>query len=517
MQPWKTDPKYVLTSIEPKSSVPQACQIRLLTFNINGRPAGMTSGLSSDASSDCDEEYHLYNSQERRMRGFFEWMDSLPVDLKPNIICLQEMMWCNMIVYASEQFAKRGFVTHKKVDLLQDQGDYDSMIPTAGSGLGIYVLQKAFQLIESESETFETKVGVDKLAKKGFKWMVIESKMLRRKLIVLNTHPQAYQKLDARPSTGVIGSDTFLSKIISWIRGHALDQIDQLGGYPLAIARVHTKQLEQIRNTLLKLITKYQPTNVFLGGDMNINLYATVPDSMEEKQEETARKGVSQEAQFMFQFLKLQQPKIVCETREPWAPPSAGQFTWNGHENSWAKQLTGAKGSLSWLDYVLIGGKYKYGENRCLPVLSRREFPEIAPIWIPFCTAKRNYFIRKSVSDDAPKDVKQHVRGYRTLNDAAKARVTLGQQQLQRLRTEFDVLPEPKNWVSFVQKANVSESSQIWKGLRYYGLLETDFDVTQLRIKYACDLRKVKIGTPHPFRVTRDLSDHYAVLGSFCL
>src|SRR4029077_4310084 len=62
--------------------------LRILTINMHGRPVDLAKPggalgmrLPGDAAAtmiECDDEYHLANAQERRMRGLFECLDALP-------------------------------------------------------------------------------------------------------------------------------------------------------------------------------------------------------------------------------------------------------------------------------------------------------------------------------------------------------------------------------------------------------------------------------------------------------
>jgi hypothetical protein len=56
-----------------------------------------------------------------------------------------------------------------------------------------------------------------------------------------------------------------------------------------------------------------------------------------------------------------------------------------------------------------------------------------------------------------------------------------------------------------VRSAPDETSSQVWKGLEFYGLAATDLHA-------AAETRGLRVGDPHPFRMLTDVSDHHAVL-----
>lgn len=486
---------------------------RILTFNINGRPVELADSLSKESA--CDPEYHLFNSQQKRMRSFFEWLDEFPLLI--DIICLQEVMWKPMIVIAREEMKKRGYTTHKDIDLMSDLGSSSSLgflissfsLPEAGSGLAIYV-RSGLQILRSGKETFEKRIGVDHLAQKGLKWAIVLNEK-KETIGVLTTHPQAYQDIPERPKTGLIGTESIMG---SMARNFGIKEMQLLGGYPWAITYVHSLQFKQIRNTIEELISENPDLKgMFVAGDMNVNRYPTKPDSEEEKDLLNAfqENKISKEFVWMLKDLNCTHPPIKAN---PFAP-FGGKFTWDGLNNTMAHPLNNSRGALSWIDYILyfngLKTKPKYMDNQCVPILSKVSFPELAPLWSFDCVLTRDKLIKKQSGVLDPL-LKKRLNAYQVINQKSRDSYQKGQDQLLYLQKSFasQKLSEDK-WGPFLQKAPFSISSQIWKGLEFYGYQKEDKDVQRLQA------HKFKVGSPHPFRMQTEVSDHYAVLSTIVL
>jgi len=450
------------------------------------------------------------------MRCFFEWLDSF--SQKIDVICLQEVMWKPMIVIAREEMKKRGYTTHKDIDLMSDLGSASGLLPKifsslslpeAGSGLAIYVKQ-GFRILSSGRETFEKRIGVDHLAQKGLKWAVIRTDK-NEKIAVVTTHPQAYQDIPARPNTGLIGTESMMGSIA---RNFGIKEMELLGGYPWAITYVHSLQFQQIRKRIDWLVQANKDLKgLFVAGDMNVNRHPTRPDSEEEKEFVTAFQmdKISKEFVWMLKDLNCTQPTIKANPQAPFD----GTFTWDGVNNTMAQPLNNGKGALSWIDYILcfngLTAKPKYMDNQCVPIVSKASFPELAPLWSSDCVLTRDALIRNRREVEDPL-LQKRLDAYQVINQKSRDSYQTGIKQLSYLKKSFASQKlDPVKWYLFLQKAPFHLSSHIWKGLEVYGLKREDKDVQRLKAD------QLKVGSPHSFRMQTEVSDHYAVLSTIVI
>ena len=180
-----------------------------------------------------------------------------------------------------------------------------------------------------------------------------------------------------------------------------------------------------------------------------------------------------------------------------------------------AHPLNHSRGALSWIDYILyfngLKTKPKYMDNQCVPILSKVSFPELAPLWSFDCVLTRDTLIKKQSGVLDPL-LQKRLNAYQVINQKSRDSYKKGQDQLSYLQQSFSSQKmNEEKWVSFLQKAPFSISSQIWKGLEFYGYQKEDKDVQRLQA------HKFKIGSPHPFRMQTEVSDHYAVLSTIVL
>jgi hypothetical protein len=518
--------------------------LRILTINMHGRPVDLAQANGAlgmrlpgdDATSmiQCDDEYHLANAQERRIRGLFEWLDALPPEAQPHVLCLQEVVWRPMVLIAERELNRRGFLTWPAVSLMADDGCRTCMPPRGGSGLGVYVQRSAgLKVLDGGRMVFEQRIGTDWLIEKGLKWVAIEVPKGALSagggvMMVATMHPQAYNELQADSPPGE-------SRLTSFIRGLALADVWWRGGYPGAVTATHASQYQQaaayLKDTALKRTLAAAGTRqllgVFLGGDLNVNRFAVAPNSLAEASaEQTASSGPSREYRAALQTLGCRQPTILRESSESLAPANDGLFTWDGGKTGStvaAPLLCTQPPAFGWIDAILTCSpagcrQPSYMDNRAVKLRLDRPCPELAPFWLAPCSRWRS----RALADGS---AGLRAPNYRAANSQCSQRLTQGRTQFFRLAQQFlrkargvalatarDCLglltgrwPDlARSWSEFVQGAPEAQSSNLWKGLDFYGLRITDL--------YASPAARIPVGAPHAFRMLSDVSDHHGVL-----
>lgn len=509
--------------------------LRILTVNMHGRPVDvgqswLFGNLKIDSEEaaikqqkggmhlDCDDEWTLFNSQDRRMRGFFEWLDSLPPHVAPHILCFQEIMWGPMIDIAESALKKRGFTTLASIGLDIDRGCRTCVPPRMGSGLGIYVKASAqLDVVDGDKLIFDHKLGADWLVEKGFKWALVRCRnkqLLGRHtvatkgegyFVVITCHPQAYNQLYTEVAPGESWFVGFMRKLTR------LD-FDLRGGFPFAVAKAHKHQYQQIashvRDEIVPRSLKRTSflLGAFLAADLNVNRYAVTPESGEEScVSHATTPELSREFAAVLKTGSCATPKLLVEPIAYLQPPNGGRFTWDAAQNSIARPLipSGSR-SLAWIDSVMsctFGsvdaiGLPLYVDNRALAMRLPRPVPEISPFWTSRCYSWRKQFADARTS-------------YNLVNTEINKRLALGQRQRHHLLGIFRLSPVAdqtmERWKQLVLKAPERLSSQLWKGVEHYGFLPNDLYVLR-------ETKHLKIGQPHPFRMLADVSDHHAVL-----
>jgi hypothetical protein len=519
--------------------------LRILTVNMHGRPVDvaqswMFGNLKIDSEEaaikqqnggmhlDCDDEWTLFNSQDRRMRAFFEWLDGLPPHVAPHILCFQEIMWGPMIDIAEVALKKRGWITLASISLDVDRGCRTCVPPRMGSGLGIYVrTSAALDVVEGDKLIFDHKLGADWLVEKGFKWALVRCRnkqLLGRHavatkgegyFVVITCHPQAYNQLYTEVAPGESWFVGFMRKLTRF-------DFDWRGGFPFAIANAHKKQYQQIADYVRDEILprSLKRTNyllgTFLAADLNVNRYAVTPESSEEScPNHAATPHLSREFAAVLKTGSCKAPKLLLEPVRELQPPNGGRFTWDASQNTIARPLipSGSR-SLAWIDSVMscnFGvapetlGTPVYVDNRALAMRLPKPIPEISPFWTSRCYSWRKQFANARTS-------------YNMVNTEINKRLTLGFAQLRHLRSIFQLNPTPQataaervqRWKELVLGAPERLSSQLWKGAAHYGFMPNDLYVMR-------ETKHLKIGLPHPFRMLSDVSDHHAVLARIIL
>jgi hypothetical protein len=528
--------------------------LRILTINMHGRPVDLAQGplkrlsQTNAATSNllCDDEYHLANAQERRMRGLFEWLDALPAHARPHVLCLQEVIWLPIVIIAERELARRGFVTLPHLSLAVDKGCGTCFPPRAGSGLGVYVQAAAgLEIVDGGQFVFNGRIGTDWLIDKGLKWAAVHCtnpKLCGAKkgtttgvMLVATLHPQAYNELGAESPPGEGWATSALRKV-------ATVDFRLRGGFPNAIAIAHRKQYAQaakyLRETALPRVQRCAQERgasilgVFVGGDFNVNRYAATPGSpVESDPRKSLAAGLSREFRAALQTLGCRQPTIVREQHAHMAAPFGGRFTWDGISNSLAAQVVSTMApAVGWIDSVLkcdLDNKSNktdsspplYMDNRVVRMRLSQPCPELAPFWLSPCRRWRERALAQGSAGT-------RASPYAAANFDINERLRLGWNQLLRLAASFLITTSNagevndqkvlelvcgarEDWAEFVIKAPYTASSQMWKGLDHYGLRSTDL--------YAASAAPIPIGAPHPFRMIHDVSDHYGVLARFQL
>lgn len=492
--------------------------LRILNMNMHGRPVNLINDLNKGV--ECDPEYHVANGQERRMRGFFEWLDRLAADSKPHVLCFQEIMWKRIIVIAERELKLRGYECLPSISLSKDLGCDNCLIPKTGSGLGIYIdVKSGLKMVNGGGFRFNNVLGTDILTNKGMKWALIFSSALNVYFIVVTMHPQAYQELrpDAAPNESL--KTWFLRKVVSV-------KLQWMGGYPLAVTTVHEEQYTQVGNFLkrklvpiCKKLLGNKLVGLFVSADLNINMYATEPDSMEESDPLSYQRGISREFALALKTLGMDQPAIIKDRLN--VTPKGGLYTWNTADNLLARPLGILKRpQFGWIDSVLYANEKIYGipaplymDNRALAVRTSAPFPELSEFWTTRCSRVRRNWLTDPFVDD------ERVEEYKLANNAKHQRLELGRKQFEATVEEYKRLYPAESydtglfatdeWRDLILNSPFEKTSQLWKGLDFYRILKTDFGAEKLE--------SIPIGQPQGFNLIQDVSDHMAVLARILL
>ena len=523
--------------------------LRIMTLNMQGLPLDLINGVGNSLIQ-CDPESHCANSQEHRFRALFQWIEKCPEYNIPHIFCLQEVLWAPLIEYTDKSFQKYGYHTHANISLLTDQGCNVCVPPRCGSGLGIYVSEKHhLKIVDGDRMVFSDRLGTDKLSEKGVKWALVEcsnpkfisqnhKKIQKIFFVVLTLHTQPYDHLAADSSPHENWLTWFVRKIVQW-------EIQYYGGFPFSTVEMHIKQFREIRdyihNTIMVRCRDYlnkekiplqRLVGFFSGGDFNVNRYAVKPGSKEEKDREKAfTEYESREFVAMCQSLNSQLPRVLIEPTVELRSKEEGKYTWDTVNNTLGRDDKAAE--YAWLDSILYMKKYgfktpKYMDNRVIAI-RLAPFPEISPFYLSKCVRSRSYDLVKHGKDMNSKRAKSYI----IANQAILQRLKIGQQQhykiLQsfqlkknRIILDFNMQLEEKNdenllqqiiekeWINHVRSTPYKDSSQIWKGIEFYGF--------QISDKHAKEVNQnFKIGEPHSFKMLHDMSDHYAVMSRIIL
>jgi hypothetical protein len=491
--------------------------LRVLSLNLALRPVDIASGSSPSSPSPspsskqatvnaecgCFPDYHVYNAHEIRVRGFVHWLSRLDVALQPQILCFQELLWLPMTEYLSASLEKLNYTTGINIDPLspENQGtainiDKSTKFKRAGAGLAIYY-REPLELRSCGKATFDDRLGADYLCEKGYMWAIFRSPKHKVDFTIMTLHPQAYVALSQT-------SPPCESKLVKGLRHIATEQITKLGGYPKAIEMVHQKQFAQIAKTLE--ILKETTSNIMITGDFNVNSFAARAGSKQETNLETATVGFNQGEEF------LMTEKILNATAVPLAQPASNLLSWNPGTNLFARsQDSRAPSVYQKIDHTFVykGSQFCYIDQQIVP-LRLRPFPELDLYWTSVCKAVRGVHAR-----DDP------------VNKVMVERLVLGTVQKQRAldNATQEQKTNPEQWRDYIQGLSFEDSSQLWKGLEFYGFQtkqdltkgeQMDFGVRQFSAAPYL-LQSYKYGDPHPFSMHNAVSDHEALITRFQL
>jgi hypothetical protein len=150
--------------------------------------------------------------------------------------------------------------------------------------------------------------------------------------------------------------------------------------------------------------------------------------------------------------------------------------------------------------------------NESFRIATNRPFPELSALWQAPCFKERN----KAMADNKTQMGENWFRRYKHANEDYLERLALGEKQSRYQLSKFNESKKPftpRHWIKWIRDADFYLSSQLWKGLDFYGFLPTDFN---LRGNYYHPwAAPLEIGRPHGYRMICDASDHSAVLGEF--
>jgi hypothetical protein len=277
---------------------------------------------------------------------------------------------------------------------------------------------------------------------------------------------------------------------------------------------------------------------VFFAGDFNINRWDTSPfnPQLSDPVLAQANRKISDEIKMAWKILIAAQPAIVRSPADPeqttYESFFRDLFTWNGSLNALAKSpLPTNKPTYEWLDYVLFSTldcfpKPYYMDNHVEP-MELTPFPEIIDLWTRPCYEKRKSWISSTTLIDTT----QQEKDQKGINIGIEQRFNLGVQQLQRCLIRFNAFLATKSqppwqfytqavdpptdaslaspiigaWVRYIRTLPFSETSQLWKGLNFFGYVASDLSESQLK-----SLPRF-IGEPHAYRMLYNVSDHFAV------
>ena len=501
---------------------------RVLSLNLALRPVDVAAGSSSSSSTGtetktneskeqksggmvapecgCYPEYHVYNSNEVRVRGFVKWLMSIPNKSQPDILCFQELMWLPTTEYLSSQLEKLGYTTGINIDPLSpdNQGSTVQLSPTAkfkraGSGLAIYYKDSKLTLLKSGKAMFDKRLGADYLCEKGYMWCVFRTSSPSAHIFaVLTLHPQAYVNIATQ-------GPPCENPMVGKLRLMAVEQMKSLGGYPRCIEAVHMAQFAQIAQTV-KELQQNETKNIIITGDYNVNSFLPEIDSKEEQNPKTATEGENNNREFKLVEGILQAQSV------PSAQGQTFKLTWDPSINLFCRSLDPRQPSVyQKIDHTMTtkGSAFSYVDQQIVPLsfqqLSFQPFPELDLFWTDICGAIR---AGSGPSLSYP-------------NQLMKDRITQGMIQKQKAlqSATSEQKNDPVQWALYIQSLPFEKSSQLWKGLEFYGFLteatlteSKDFAIRQFQSL----LTRYKIGDPHPFRMLAEVSDHAALITRFC-
>jgi hypothetical protein len=462
--------------------------MKLLSLNLALRPQEL-----QVLECKCEPEYHLMNANAGRVHAFLKKLPSLNID----ILCFQELMDYPLVEVLCGKLEQMGYSTHENIDPRNPKNQGQPKQHVAPSGLAIFVRDKAlFEIVSGHQQTFENRIGVDVLALKGFMWLICKHKLFQTEFVVMTLHPQAYCKLSST-------SPPCEGKEVSFLRQQVLMQVEKMGGWAAAIESTHIKQFTQIQNTIIKEKLNTKP--IFLLGDFNVNSYFPEPFSPEEQEKDNyleEQKGVGREWKHLLEN-QLKGFEPLKNRGEP--------YSWNGGANWFAKGIGADKPVYQKIDHCLLyqpKTKIFLAEEQILPISCM--VPELSPFWLPECVQNRKATYPGVYEYSQQMEKRGFIQCYNALKSFLKKHKVVMEKKhiktVENLREILNILQQkPKTWeawLSFVKELPSGVSVQLWKG-RVYETIKDE--------SLKSYLQTLKNGSPHPFRMMNQVSDHAAL------
>lgn len=359
-------------------------------------------------------------------------------------------------------------------------------------------------------KSFSSTVGADSFGNKGILGRKIRKKKNNDFVgYVFVTHPGPYVDTN--------------SKILKGLQYLNFDNINTKMNYrPDDVASIHIQQLLEVKQFIAEYIdvTK-QKTNIsdikggiFVGGDMNINMYQSYPGGMAEKYHVSGTKMFSQEYYNMLSVLDAYHPTIIPDVdqsrfleKQPLVfdahnktyvnislPAGFGMVTWDAFNNKLATDPLWDE-QIQWIDYIFhitkVNGEQVplpfYMDNRAISLRSPKTFPELGLQWTKKCyDKKQTCSLYKSMEETTINDVECLKNRHKSENikNIIEKRKEYG---LDVLRRKSD------GTIDYETYGYMSDDNEIVNPSRFgYPLKESG----------------------NPFRMLDTVSDHYGVLST---
>jgi hypothetical protein len=309
--------------------------LRILTQNMHFRPHSTILNRKNIVSS-CDPDSHFQNIQSRRACEVAAALSRLPIHEQPHIVCFQELTENDANGRLKENMEKIGYegiwqenLSGWKVPIVNESW---RKLFTNPPGLAIYVNTnfkgvdgKSIQIIQKMEKIFtpdprdivdlskvsgketlpKATIGADIIGNKGALYALVEIPNgiagVAGKCAyigVICCHPSPYVTIEDYGIANILGIGVQSYK---------------------AVAETHKRQMIQINRFIkstLKALGKKQLHGYFITGDMNINRYAIIPDSHNEKDPLLANTCCSSEYYKMLKLLNADQPPIVPDVNK---------------------------------------------------------------------------------------------------------------------------------------------------------------------------------------------------------
>jgi hypothetical protein len=278
--------------------------MRIMTQNLHFRPYDIRGAVDRIRGAWCDPGGSAYNMQEVRACAFVDALANMQPHERPHVVCLQETQHVQANARLQERMSK---LYRHHVTSLTPGMDTDDYVPRVGiwSGLQVWtnyeIVLGSCRFRRFTATTLETLTGKTrgKVPSAGADSFVVNKGVLcvtavkgsqeRRRVRFVVTHPSPY---------------VFYEGVAGWAtRATNAEQV----------ALTHVAQLEYAAGVIQKWVedTDGMADPVFIAGDMNINRYATQPETAAERALDTASACCSNEFVRMLRTLQADMPMIV--------------------------------------------------------------------------------------------------------------------------------------------------------------------------------------------------------------